>query len=100
MLPLEKHKIAIGQEGRSRSPVSSSHGNNTYVVYRCDDNAYVTTFPVVAGRGVDSVAAIEAVAVGLEPAFPASVLVVQDAKHDGNYHNSKVVPPRTILVQS
>jgi 3-phytase len=89
--------------GRDGYLIASSQGNNTYVVYRRDDNAYVATFAIVAGYGIEGVAdtdGIDAVAVDLGPGFPEGVFVAQDGKNDGNNHNFKLIPLQAILAQS
>jgi 3-phytase len=89
--------------GRDGYLIASSQGNNTYVVYRRDDNAYVATFAIVAGYGIDGVAdtdGIDAVAVDLGPGFPEGVFVAQDGENDGNNHNFKLIPLQAILAQS
>ncbi|MGH2523565.1 MAG: phytase, partial [Anaerolineales bacterium] len=78
----------------------SSQGNDTYVAYeRGGKNAYVMTFEIVAGNGIDEVTHTDGIDVtnfGLGPAFLQGVFVAQDNKNDGANQNYKLVPWQTI----
>jgi 3-phytase len=75
--------------------VASSQGNNTYAVYRRGDNAYLGSFAIGDGNGIDAVSdtdGIDATAASLGPGFPQGVFVAQDGKNDGGNQNFKLVP--------
>ncbi len=76
--------------------LASSQGNNAYVAYQRDgSNAYVTTFQIGAGNGIDSVTRTDGIDVtnaNLGQAFPAGVFVAQDNSNDGLNQNFKLVP--------
>jgi 3-phytase len=80
--------------------IASSQGSSQFVIYRrTGDNAYVLTFEITAGNGIDRVSTtdgIDVINVNLGPAFPAGVFVVQDDKNDGGLQNFKLVPWPTI----
>jgi len=80
--------------------IASSQGSSQFVIYRrAGDNAYVLTFEIAAGKGIDRVSTtdgIDVINVNLGPAFPAGVFVVQDHKNDGGNQNFKLVPWPTI----
>ena len=76
--------------------IASSQGSSEFVVYgREGDNAYLATFGIVAGPGVDSVSftdGIDVTGVSLGPAFPSGVFIAQDDANDGGNQNYKLVP--------
>jgi 3-phytase len=76
--------------------IASSQGNKEFVVYRRDgNNAYVMTFKIVDGNGIDGVVAtdgIDVTNVSLGPTFPYGVFVAQDGANDNGNQNFKLVP--------
>jgi 3-phytase len=81
--------------------VASSQGSSTYVLYRRGDNAYIGTFAIGDGNGIDAVSdtdGIDATAASLGPAFPQGAFVAQDGKNDGGNQNFKLVPWQAIPV--
>jgi 3-phytase len=76
--------------------VVSSQGSDTFVIYRRENsNAYVATFAIVAGNGVDAVSetdGIDVTSANLGPAFPRGMFVAQDNKNDSFNQNFKYVP--------
>lgn len=76
--------------------IASSQGSDTFVVYqRGSDNAYVTTFNILAGNGIDAVSGtdgIDVTSAALGPAFPQGVFVTQDGTNDQGNQNYKLVP--------
>jgi 3-phytase len=85
----------IYSQGNTGYLIASSQGNSSYVLYRRADNAYVATFTIGAGDGIDAVSdtdGIDATAASLGPAFPQGLLVAQDGKNDGGNQNFKLVP--------
>jgi 3-phytase len=80
--------------------LASSQGNSTYAIYRRSNNAYVGSFAINAGNGIDAVSdtdGIDATAVNLGPAFPQGVFVAQDGKNDSGNQNFKLVPLQAIV---
>jgi 3-phytase len=81
--------------------IASSQGNNTYVIYRREkDNAYVKTFSITAGNGIDAVEdtdGIDVTMAKLGAAFPEGVFVAQDGLNDQGNQNFKLVPLHLIL---
>jgi 3-phytase len=81
--------------------IASSQGDSSYAVFRRGpDNAYVGTFRIVAGRGIDGADGTDGIDVttaNLGPAFPSGVFVSQDGKNDGGDQNYKLVPLQEIL---
>jgi len=92
--------IAYGPNGTGHLMVSSQ-GNATFVVYeRQGENAYVKTFKVVDGTGVDGVAetdGIDVTTASLGERFPNGVFVAQDGFNDSGNQNFKLVPLERIL---
>jgi 3-phytase len=80
--------------------VASSQGSSTFVVYRRQNaNAYVMTFAIAAGNGIDGVSGTDGIDVtnfGLGSAFPQGVFVAQDAANDVGHQNYKLVPWQSI----
>ncbi len=87
--------LACGPDG-SGYLIASSQGNNTYVMYRRDgQNAYVKTFRIVAGNGIDETSETDGIDVStanLGPRFPHGVFVAQDGTNDQGNQNFKFVP--------
>jgi 3-phytase len=82
--------------------VASSQGNSTYALYRRGDNAYIGSFAIGDGSGMDAVSdtdGIDATAANLGPAFPQGVFVAQDGKNDDGNQNFKLVPWQAIPTQ-
>jgi 3-phytase len=80
--------------------VASSQGNSSYVLYRRGDNAYVGSFAIGDGNGIDAVSdtdGIDATAASLGPAFPQGLFVAQDGKNDDGNQNFKLVPWQAIV---
>jgi 3-phytase len=92
--------IAYGKGGAGYL-VASSQGNDSFVVYRRGgDNAYVTSFGIEKGNGIDGVDETDGIEVStarLGPAFPRGVLVAQDGKNDDGNQNYKLVPWQLIV---
>lgn len=76
--------------------IASSQGSDAFVVYqRGGDNAYVTTFTILAGNGIDAVSGtdgIEVTSAALGPNFPQGIFVTQDGTNDEGNQNYKLVP--------
>jgi 3-phytase len=90
--------LAIAR-GRRGYLIASSQGNSTFVVYRRRSNAYVKTFRIVAGNGIDAVSdtdGIEVATVRLSRAFPRGVFVAQDGNNRPQHQNFKLVSWRAI----
>jgi 3-phytase len=80
--------------------IASSQGNSTYALYRRGDSAYVGSFAIGDGNGIDGVSdtdGIDATTADLGPAFPQGVFVAQDGKNDGGNQNFKLVPWQAIV---
>jgi 3-phytase len=75
--------------------LASSQGSNTFVIYeRGGNNAYVATFAIVAGNGIDSVTQTDGIDVsnfGLGSPFDQGVFVVQDGYNESSTNNYKLV---------
>jgi 3-phytase len=80
--------------------IASNQGDNSYVIYRREGaNAYVATFEIVAGNGIDAVSGTDGIDVSsanLGPAFPQGMFVAQDGNNDDCNQNFKFVPWHTI----
>jgi 3-phytase len=75
--------------------VASSQGSDSYAIYQRSDNAYIGSFTIGAGNGIDAVSdtdGIDATSAYLGPAFPQGLFVAQDGKNDGGNQNFKLVP--------
>jgi 3-phytase len=76
--------------------IASNQGSNTFVVYRREaNNAYVGTFVIGAGHGIDAVEGtdgIDVTSAPLGPAFPQGLFVAQDGVNDRGNQNFKLVP--------
>jgi 3-phytase len=85
-----------GETGGVGYLIASSQGDDSYAVFRRDgDNAYVGTFRIVSGNGIDGTEetdGIDAAAADLGPAFPAGVFVAQDGSNEGGAQNFKLIP--------
>jgi 3-phytase len=81
--------------------IASSQGANSFVLYRREgSNAYVETFAIAAGNGIDAVSVtdgIDVTSANLGPAFPRGMFVVQDDRNGRENQNFKVVPWHSIL---
>jgi 3-phytase len=81
--------------------IASSQGDSSYAVFRREgDNAYVGSFRIVAGRGIDGTDGTDGIDVttaDLGPAFPSGVFVSQDGKNDRGAQNFKLVPLQEII---
>lgn len=79
--------------------IASSQGNSTFVIYNRSDNAYVGTFEIVAGNGIDKVSGTDGIDVTNFPLgslFPQGVFVAQDGNNDVGNQNYKLVPWQAI----
>jgi 3-phytase len=79
--------------------IASSQGNSTFVVYtrvpRPQATAYVKTFKIGEGNGIDRVQGtdgIEVLSFPLGSAFPQGLFVAQDGDNSGGNQNFKLVP--------
>lgn len=92
--------IAYGKGGAGYL-VASSQGNDSFAVYRRrGDNAFVLSFGIEAGNGIDAVQETDGIDVStakLGPAFPRGVLVAQDGENDEGNQNYKLVPWQAII---
>lgn len=82
--------------------IASSQGDSSYAVFRREGrNAFVKSFRVVRGAGVDSTRDTDGIDVTTEdlgPAFPRGVFVAQDGRNDGGRNqNFKLVPYEDVL---
>ncbi len=81
--------------------LASSQGSDSFVAYQRDGaNAYITTFQIGAGNGIDQVThtdGIDVTNVNLGPAFPSGAFVAQDNSNDGQNQNFKLVPWAAIV---
>jgi 3-phytase len=97
---IEGMSIAYGK-GDAGYLFVSSQGSNSYAVYdRGGSNAFVRSFTIVAGNGIDGTSATDGVAVTTKPlgsAFPHGVFVAQDDADDGGTQNFKLVPLQSIV---
>jgi 3-phytase len=80
--------------------IASSQGNDTFVIYqRGGNNAYVATFAIVAGNGIDRVTHTDGIDVsnyGLGSPFEQGVFVAQDGFDESATNNYKLVRWRDI----
>jgi 3-phytase len=76
--------------------IAASQKNDSFVVYARDgDNAFVGTFSIVPGNGIDGAEetdGIDVTTAHLGPAFPSGVFVAQDGNNDNGAQNFKLVP--------
>ena len=85
--------------GGSGYLLAASQGNNTFQVYRRGDNAFVGSFKIVAGNGIDEVTGQDGIDVTnfpLGPGFPQGVFISQDTSNPGFNQNNKLVPWQSI----
>lgn len=91
--------IAYGTNGKGYL-IASSQGNNTFAVYRREDNnAYVKSFRIIAGDKIDRVTETDGIHVttaNLGPLFPKGVFIAQDGADDTGKQNFKLVPWQSI----
>ena len=75
--------------------IASSQGSDTFVIYqRGGNNAYVATFAIVAGNGIDRVTHTDGIDVsnfGLGSPFEQGVFVAQDGYDESSTNNYKLV---------
>jgi hypothetical protein len=75
--------------------IASSQGDDTFVVYRREPpNAYLLTFEIAAGNGIDGVTSTDGIDVanlGLGDSFPGGLFVAQDNANPGGNQNFKLV---------
>jgi 3-phytase len=92
--------LAYGRDGAGYL-FASSQGDNSYAVFRReDDNAYVGSFRLAPGEGVDAserTDGIDVTTADLGPDFPRGVFVTQDGENDDGNQNFKLVPYERIL---
>ena len=94
--------LAIYDAGNGRGYlIVSSQGSDSYMIYRRDgSNAYVATFQIAAGNGIDAVSVtdgIDVTSANLGPAFPKGLFIAQDNVNDGMNQNFKLVPWQAII---
>jgi 3-phytase len=81
--------------------IASSQGDDSYAVFRREgDNAYVGTFRIVAGGGIDGTEETDGIDVStadLGSGFPSGIFVAQDGANDGAAQNFKLVPLEAIF---
>lgn len=92
--------IAYGS-GDTGYLMASSQGNSTFAVYHRDgDNAYIGSFSIVDGFGIDGVSdtdGIDVTTANLGDAFPQGVFVAQDGTNGSRNQNVKLVPLQAII---
>ena len=75
--------------------LASSQGSSEYAVYRREgDNAYLVSFEIVTGNGIDGVTkadGIDVVSRSLGPRFERGLFVTQDDRNDRGNQNFKLV---------
>lgn len=75
--------------------LASSQGDNTFAVYlRAPGNAYIGSFQLVAGGGIDAVTGTDGIDVSnvsLGGAFAQGLFVAQDTANDGFHQDFKLV---------
>jgi 3-phytase len=76
--------------------LASSQGSSSFAVYRREGaHAFVGSFTVVAGNGIDAVTGTDGIAAttaDLGPAFPSGVFVAQDSANGTGNQDFKLVP--------
>jgi 3-phytase len=81
--------------------IAASQGDSTFPVYkRKGANAYVKTFRIGAGKGIDAAThtdGIDVLAEPLGPAFPKGMFVSQDGYNGNAKQNFKLVPYKSIF---
>jgi 3-phytase len=97
---IEGLTIAYGNDGKGYL-IASSQGNSTFAVYRREgNNAYVKSFRIVAGAGIDRVTETDGIHVttaNLGPLFPRGVFIAQDGSGNDGKQNFKLVPWHLIV---
>ncbi len=92
--------IAYGDNGTGYL-IASSQGNSTFAVYRREgDNAFVKTFRIGGGKGIDAVSSTDGIDVttaNLGTGFSNGVFVAQDGANDDENQNYKLVPWQLIV---
>jgi 3-phytase len=92
--------IVYGRDGTGFL-IASSQGSDTFTVYRREgSNAFVKSFRIVDGNGVDGAEetdGIDAATGNLGPTFPHGVFVAQDGSNDNGNQNFKLVPLQLII---
>jgi 3-phytase len=100
MADVEGLTIAYGADGKGFLMVSSQ-GNHSYVVYRREgENAYVKSFRIVDGGGLDGAQetdGIDVTTASLGEGFPHGAFVAQDGFNDSGNQNFKIVPLERII---
>ncbi len=87
---------------RSGYLIASSQGNDQFAVYeRTEDNAYIGSFTIGAGNGIDAVTGtdgLEVTSVSMGPEFPGGLVVVQDDENTDpdQPQNFKLIPWATV----
>ncbi len=80
--------------------IASSQGADNYVVYhRAGGQAYVTSFAIIAGNGIDGVGGTDGIDVTNFPlgkGFPLGTFIAQDDNNDTGNQNFKLVPWESI----
>jgi 3-phytase len=81
--------------------IASSQGDSSFAVFRREGaNAYVDSFQIVPGGGIDGTEHTDGVDVStadLGRSFPSGVLVAQDGENEGAGQNFKLVPLQHVL---
>jgi 3-phytase len=76
--------------------IASSQGNNTFAIYRREAaNAYIKSFTIVAGNGIDEVSGTDGIDVttaNLGPGMSQGLFVAQDGTNNAGNQNYKLVP--------
>jgi 3-phytase len=76
--------------------IASSQGSSTYAVYQREGaNAFVGSFQLTAGNGIDGANHTDGIDVSTAnfgPAFPTGLFVAQDGRNDAGNQNFKLVP--------
>ncbi len=87
---------------RSGYLIASSQGNDQFAVYeRTEDNAYIGSFTIGAGNGIDPVTGtdgLEVTSVSMGSEFPGGLVVVQDDENTepNEPQNFKLIPWSTV----
>jgi 3-phytase len=81
--------------------IASSQGDSSYAVYeREGEHAYVGSFRIRDGSGIDGTSDTDGIDVAATPlgaSFPSGVFVAQDGENDGQTQNYKLVPLEQIF---
>jgi 3-phytase len=82
--------------------IASSQGSDEFAVYeRTEDNAYIGSFKIGAGNGIDAVTGtdgLEVTSVSMGPDYPGGLVVVQDDENTepNEPQNFKLIPWSTV----